>query len=367
MPFEVQTTWLNTTLHGKNIILLNLLRTIFSTLIKTIVKILTYSALPFNLAHGGVTNIYQRTSDVLSELGFEVEPLRWWDKDQTGDILFCFCRTSNDIVDYAKKKGMKVVVEQVLTGLVSRPLWKRRVQKLFKIFLENCGPSMMKEAYGWRAFHAVDMHFVPSPHDARAVHHMFDVPLAKILVLPYGVDDAFLNAPRGPRANHLICTATVTQRKRVLEVAQAASIAKVPLWIVGKTYGTDDAYSEEFHRVVQQSHGIVKHIPHIDAREVLANMLAEARGFVLLSTMETVSQSALEASACGCPMLLSDLDWARVAFGKNAFYCNVNSQPTRMAASIKNFYDACPNFNQEFQAGSWFENRSRLKEILAAL
>ncbi|MCX6961017.1 MAG: glycosyltransferase [Verrucomicrobia bacterium] len=330
-------------------------------------KILTYSALPFNLAHGGVTNIYQRTSDVLSELGFEVEPLRWWDKDQTGDVFFCFCRTSNDIVNYAKKKGMKVVVEQVLGGLVSRPLWKRRIQKFFKSFLEKYAPSMMTEAYGWRAFNTADMHFVPSPHDARVVNHMFNVSLDKICVLPYGVDDAFLNAPRGQRANHLICTATVTQRKRVLEVAQAASIGKVPLWIVGKTYGANDDYSEEFHRVVQQSHGIVKHIPHVDGRDALANMLAQSRGFVLLSTMETVSQSALEAAACGCPMLLSDLDWARVAFGSHASYCNVNASPTSMAQKLKNFHDQCPALRQDFQAGSWLKQRGCLREILNSI
>jgi glycosyltransferase involved in cell wall biosynthesis len=331
------------------------------------VKILTYSALPFNLAHGGVTNIYQRTSDVLSELGFEVEPLRWWDKDQTGDILFCFCRTSNDIVDYAKKKGMKVVVEQVLGGLVSRPLWKRRIQKILKKILERYAPGMMTEAYGWRAFNAADMHFVPSPHDARVVTHMFDVSKDKIRVLPYGVDDAFLNAPRGQRANHLICTATVTQRKRVLEVAQAASIGKVPLWIVGKTYGANDNYSEEFHRVVQQSHGIVKHIPHVNGREALASMLAQSRGFVLLSTMETVSQSALEAAACGCPMLLSDLDWAQVAFGSNALYCNVNASPPSMAKKLKIFHDQCPTLGQNFQAKSWLKQRGCLREILNSI
>ena len=330
-------------------------------------KILTYSALPFNLAHGGVTNIYQRTSDVLSELGFEVEPLRWWDKDQTGDVLFCFCRTSNDIVDYAKKKGMKVVVEQVLTGLVSRPPWKRRVQKLFKIFLEKYAPSMMTEAYGWRAFHAVDMHFVPSAHDAQVVAHMFDISKDKIHILPYGVDDAFLNAPRLLRADHLICTATVTERKRVLEVAKAAIIAGVPLWIVGKTYGEQDAYGDNFSRIVKQSQGIVKHIPHVDSREALANMLAQSRGFVLLSTMETVSQSALEAAACGCPMLLSDLDWARVAFGDNALYCNPDSKMIHMANKLKIFYATCSSCSQNFKAGSWSEQRSCLRNILQKL
>jgi glycosyltransferase involved in cell wall biosynthesis len=226
---------------------------------------------------------------------------------------------------------------------------------------------MMKEAYGWRAFHAADMHFVPSLHDARAVHHMFDVPMAKIHVLPYGVDDAFLNAPRLSRADYLICTATVTERKRVLEVVQAAIIAKVPLWIVGKTYGDEDAYGDEVHRMVKQSAGIVKHIQHVDGRDALASMLAQSRGFVLLSTMETVSQSALEAAACRCPMLLSDLDWARVAFGSHALYCDVNASPTRMAQKLKDFHDQCPTLKQDFQAGSWFQKRSCLREILNAL
>ena len=37
----------------------------------------------------------------------------------------------------------------------------------------------------------------------------------------------------------------------------------------------------------------------------------EARGFVLLSAMESLSLSALEAAACECPLFLSDLPWAR--------------------------------------------------------
>lgn len=330
-------------------------------------KVLTYSALPFNLAHGGVTNICDRTSRVLVDLGFEVEPIRWWDKHQLGDVLFCFCRPSNDIVEYAQKKGMKVVVEQVLTGLVSRPLWKRQAQKLFKIFLENFAPAMMTDAYGWRSFRMIDMHFVPSPHDASVVRHMFDVDPAKIQIVPYGVDDEFLNVKPGVRADHLICTATVTERKRVLEVARAALHANIPIWIVGKTYGFNDPYGDQFQEVVKQSNGIVRHIPHVDGREALAKMLTAARGFVLLSTMETVSQSALEAASCGCPMLLSDLDWARVAFDKNALYCNPNADLVHLSNQLKVFYDKCPTFDQNFKAGSWSEQRSCLRDILQRL
>ena len=213
----------------------------------------------------------------------------------------------------------------------------------------------------------VDMHFVPSLHDANVVGHIFDVKPSKIRILPYGVDDEFLNAQRRLRAEHLICTATITERKRVLALAQAAFIAKTPLWIVGKTYGSNDEYGNNFRDFIYQTNGLIKHIPHVDGREALAKMLTEARGFVLLSTMETVSQSALEAASCGSPLLLSDLDWARVAFGKNALYCDPYAKPVNMANKLKSFYEICPSFSQNFQAGSWFDQRACLREILDAL
>lgn len=330
-------------------------------------KVLTNHHVPFSLAHGGVTNIVRRTTHVLEEQGFEVEPLRWWDENQKGDILFHFCRPDNSLVDYAKAKGMVVVVEQVLTGLVSRPLWKRRLQKYAKWAIERAAPRMMKEPYGWRAFDAVDMHFVPSPHDASVVKHMFGVPDNKLCILPYGVDDEFLTVKPGKQSDHLICTATVTERKRVVEVAEAASLAKVPMCIVGKSYGGEDRYGQRFEEVVRQSSGLIRHIPHVDGRAQLASILANSRGFVLLSTMETVSQSALEAAACKLPMLLSDLDWARCAFQEHALYCSVNSSPAEMSAKIKSFYLECPSIRQRFPSGSWIEKRAHLQDVLHAL
>ncbi len=331
-------------------------------------KILTYTGLPFCLAHGGVTNIARKTSAVLEQLGFDVEPLSWWDDRQNADILFQFCRSDVTIVRYAKLKGLVVVTEQVNSGLVSRDRWKRRLQKAFKGCLEKFAPKMMTEPYGWSGYNMVDMHFVPSPHDASVISHMFDVPAEKLTVLPYGVDDEFLHVTKpSVKKEHLICTATVTERKRVLEVAEAASLARTPLVVVGKAYGESDPYSSRFRNVVAESNGIVEHIPHVDGREKLAEMLAGSRGFVLLSTCETVSQSALEAAACGCPLLLSDQDWARVAFANHAHYCPYNLSMAKMATRLRAFYDACPTLQQTFPAGSWIEKRSILKPVLTRL
>jgi glycosyltransferase involved in cell wall biosynthesis len=331
------------------------------------VKILLNHDLPFSFAHGGVTNIVRRTQAVLEELGYEVEPLQWWNESQSGDVLFQFCRTSNLLIDYAKAKGMSVVVEQVLTGLVSRPPWKRRLQKhLFRAM--KLGPSMFTEPFGWRGFQTVDLHFAPSSHDARVIGEMFDVPSEKIVELPYGIDDAFLKVTRPvQRADHLICTATITERKRVLEVAQAAVVARTPLKVVGKPYAKDDPYFLRFLDVVNRSGGIVEHIPHVASREKLAELLANARGFVLMSTMETVSQSALEAAACGCPLLLPDLEWSRSAFNVHASYSPVTADSSILAKHLAEFYRSSESTMQTFPAKSWFENRRHLKQYLDSL
>lgn len=330
-------------------------------------KILLNHDLPFSFAHGGVTNIVRRTHAVLEELGFEVEPLKWWDESQRGDVLFQFCRTSNQLVDYAKAKGMKVVVEQVLTGLVSRPPWKRKIQKfLFRGM--QLGPSMFTEPFGWRGFKAVDLHFAPSSHDAMVISEMFDVPPNRVVLLPYGVDDAFLHTERkmAPKG-HLICTATITERKRVLEVAKAAVAANIPLQVVGKPYSETASYYLRFLDVVNDSGGLIQYVPHITSREKLAELLANARGFVLMSTMETVSQSALEAAACGCPLLLPDLEWSRGAFNGFASFAPISKDTSILTQHMKKFYDEATSVVQDFPAGSWLEKRKHLKSVLCSL
>jgi hypothetical protein len=53
--------------------------------------------------------------------------------------------------------------------------------------------------------------------------------------------------------------------------------------------------------------------------------------------MESLSLSALEAVAAGCPLLLSDLPWARSTFGDQATYCPL-SNVKRTAAILREFY-----------------------------
>jgi glycosyltransferase involved in cell wall biosynthesis len=98
----------------------------------------------------------------------------------------------------------------------------------------------------------------------------------------------------------------------------------------------------------------------------MAEIYQSARGFVLLSTMESLSLSALEAAAAGCPLLLSDLPWARCTFEQRASYCPIAS-PVATASLLKAFYDDAPGRPLPDRPATWREVAVQLKGIYEGL
>src|SRR5436190_23345092 len=76
----------------------------------SVMKVLFTYQLPFMLAHGGAQIQIQQTQAALEQVGLQVEPLRWWDEKQNGDILHSFARLPAHQVSLAQQKGIKVVV-----------------------------------------------------------------------------------------------------------------------------------------------------------------------------------------------------------------------------------------------------------------
>ena len=84
-------------------------------------KVIFSCNLPFALAHGGVQTQLEAIMRELSALGVEVEPERWWDESQTGDVLHYFGRPpSVHHVRFAQKKGRRVVMFENLDQTASR-------------------------------------------------------------------------------------------------------------------------------------------------------------------------------------------------------------------------------------------------------
>ncbi|MEO7933691.1 MAG: glycosyltransferase family 4 protein [Chthoniobacterales bacterium] len=246
-----------------------------------------------------------------------------------------FGRPDEGYIRFAHQKGMKVVVAELHSGLGSRSSQARWAQKLLKQTCQRLMPAAFLSKLAWEAYRDADAFIALTSWEARLMQEMFGANQKKIHVIPNGVEEMFFETiSEVEKKNYLVCTATITPRKQVLELAEAATAAGTSLWIIGEPYSPTDPYYLKFLGVVQQSQGLIRYEGGISDRTKLARIYREATGFVLLSTMESLSLSALEAAACGCPLLLSDLPWARSAFGDSASYAPI-SDPVSIIKKLK--------------------------------
>jgi len=305
------------------------------------VKVLFDHPNPFLLAHGGFQTQIEQTKQALESVGVEVEWLRWWDDQQNGDLIHYFGRAHPAYIRQAQAKGMKVVMSELLTGLGSRSAMARKLQKLFMIVASRILPKEFTARLCWDAYQIADGCIANTSWEKRLMVEMFSAKPERVHVVPNGVEDIFFHDPnlkiQNPKSKYLVCTATITERKRVVELAEAAIMAQVPVWIIGGPYSMEDPYYLKFMEVVHGSNGLLRYEGGIRDRGEMAKVYEEAPGFVLLSAMETRSLSAEEAAAGGCPLLLAELPWARASFGTKATYSPLGSREEE-ARKLKEFY-----------------------------
>ena len=149
-------------------------------------------------------------------------------------------------------------------------------------------------------------------------------------------------------------------------MAEAAVLARAPFWVVGRPYSATDPYFLRFQELAARHPEVIRYEGGISDRARLALVYRQARGFVLLSAMESQSLSACEAAACGCPLLLSDLPWARCTFGSAATYCPVTSVP-ETAEVMQGFYRMAPTLPAPPRPPGWAEVAASLEQIYASV
>jgi glycosyltransferase involved in cell wall biosynthesis len=145
-------------------------------------------------------------------------------------------------------------------------------------------------------------------------------------------------------------------------MVQAAALARVKLRVIGKPYHPTDPYYLLFLQALQDARPWVEYLGSIEDRAQLAEEYRKAAGFVLLSAMESQSLSALEAAACGCPLLLSDLPWARSSFGGEASYAPI--APNKITAGLlRRFTEGIADAPKVSRVPSWDDVGGRLAQI----
>jgi glycosyltransferase involved in cell wall biosynthesis len=330
------------------------------------VKVLIDHNFPFLLAHGGLQIQIERTKDALEQHGVEVDYLRWFDDTQRGDIIHFFGRAAPVHIRFAQGKGMKYVMSDLLTGQGSRSAGLLRLQGMFNRCFEAAMPRVFRDMPRWSAYREADAVLAVTPYEAGLMKLLFRADPERLHVVTVGIDEVFFAASDEPKEDYLVSTATIHPRKRNLETAQAAVAAGVRIVFTGKPYAEDDPYFLSFRRLVEANPSLLTYLGFLPSRADLAGVYRRARGFVLLSAMESLSASALEAVAAGCPLLLSDLPWARETFGGKATYCAAWS-PEGMAGALHDFAASAPGLPRPSLPPTWLEVGGQILSVYRAI
>lgn len=318
---------------------------------------------PFFLAHGGFQIQIEQTKLALEKTGLDVEWVRWWDAGQTGELIHFFGRPHPAYIRQSLQKRIPVVFSDLLGGLGSRPAILRWIQKLIIRLVRFGLPTEFSTRMGWDSYRLANRVIALTAWEKRLMEEQFSAPPWKVVVIPNGVEGAFLQPQAGSqREPHLITTMTITERKRSVELVEAAIMAQTKIRILGAPYHPDDPYYQRFLLAVEQAGSLVDYVGGIADRQKIAEEYRRASGFVLLSSMESQSLSALEAAACGCPLLLSDLSWAKVSFGAEASYAPVTSA-ARTAPHLREFFRRVSSAPRVHKVLGWNEVASQLAQV----
>src|SRR5262249_32940947 len=152
--------------------------------------------------------------------------MRWWELEQPSDIIHYFGRPWTQYVVRGQQKGYKMIMSDLLTGLGSRPQPARMLQKGIQMAAQSVMGDGLLNRLSWDCFKQVDACIALTPWERRLMIEMFDAPPERVHCIPNGVEDVFLEKrTAAAREPWLVSTATITERKRALELAQAAVAA----------------------------------------------------------------------------------------------------------------------------------------------
>ena len=330
-------------------------------------KVLFQHDTPFSFAHGGVQVQIEQTRAALISIGVEVDYMRWWDEGQTGDIIHYFGVPSVGFQKLARQKNLPVVNTVLLSETCNRSIARLFAQAIVtRCLLALPFGNTVKNQLTWKSFLLSDCNIVGLNAEKRILQMIYGVREEHIRMLPIGCERTFLDAvPSAHTGDYLICLGTITAQKRTLELARIAATAGVPILFVGKPYSNCDLYWRQFQQVVQDN-PLLQHRTHVGDRKELASLLRQARGFVLYSTFENWSIAADEASACGLPLLLPDLNWSRERFADSVRYFPGNNGALNSRV-LRQFFDDCPRLSPPPKPLSWQEVALKLRDIYQSL
>ncbi len=265
--------------------------------------------------------------------GANIAPLDFWKREADFDVLHLWGLDlqHNQTVKWARSGGKKTVLSTLVE--YSGKSWLRHLVS------SAVGPARLRQAM----LASVDCLTAVNEGQARYLVDL-GVPGDKVRVVPNIVDDIFfrIRGSKGTGAfgieNYVLCTGNVCQRKNQLSLVSACRKLGVPLLLVGNILTGEDDYGRAVAEAMAALDGS-RWIKGLSPGSVeLAEAYCGAAVFALPSHSEQQPISALEAAACGKPIVLADRTYASQEFYESAALADPDSADS-IAGALRMAFD----------------------------
>lgn len=286
------------------------------------------------LYYGGGEIQAERTREALLLRGADVRSFQPFDKD-LGDLVHFFGNFDyfNEVAEHANRLGVPYVVSPIFVSprTVARLRWRSSRQKVLGQFPKGSAELLR----GAKAL------FTLTDHEERSIHAYFGQDVPRFVRIPNGVEARFAQGSadafrarfgiEGPFAIHV---GTIDKSKNQLG-SIAACGTDVQLAIMGRE--SDSEYVRACRAAAGPNVRILGSFPHTDS--ALADGLAAASVFILPSYRELFPLSALEATAAGCNLLLSNRWGGEEIWGGDASFADPDDS-AMMASELRRLMQA---------------------------
>ncbi len=300
---------------------------------------------PHCFAFGGFDMQMLNAMDAVIEEGVEASKLDIWSRDSNFEILHLWGIGPHNfnIIEWAKKSKKKVIATVLL------PYYD--TLRLRLSYLKHyCTKSHKQLKY---YYSLLDRVVVVNDLQKIVLNRYFDVPVARIEIIPNIIAEGFFNTPKVNFlekygiSDFILSTGNICRRKNQYNLAIACNNLKLNLMLIGSVLDGETIYAKNLEQVVQENSNIrwIKELPQ--ASDDLVSAYYYCSIFALPSLAETQPISALEASAMRKPLILLDRKYAYQSYYKGATLCKSPSVKDIEQAILK-----CIGINNHFPINS---------------
>ena len=162
-------------------------------------KVLFSHSLPFFLAHGGSQTLIEALMRELANLGVKVEPVRWWDENQTGDIIHYVGRPNSHNIRLAHEKKFKVVMTDLLDQTASRSRSRLFLQRTVIRTVRTVARGLAGN-FRWGLYQEMDAMVFAVGHEWEVATISFAAQPERGIVIPHGLETEALKQLGMPAA-----------------------------------------------------------------------------------------------------------------------------------------------------------------------